>query len=64
MLTDKELIQYCALHCTTPRALFYVPHINRLYELAGKPAPFTGEGFVVMREDVALPLCKLARERC
>lgn len=60
---DEEFISYCELHSTTPRALFHVDHINRLYKLAGKPLPLQREGFVVMREDVAHPLCEEARKR-
>lgn len=37
-LEDPEkLIQYCALHCTTERALFSPKHINKMLELAGRP---------------------------
>jgi len=32
---DEQLINYCDLHCKTPRALFHKKHVNRMLELAG-----------------------------
>lgn len=35
-MSDEELIGYCAIHCTTERALFHISHINRMLKLAGR----------------------------
>ena len=33
--TDKELIDYCSLHCTTERALFHKDMVSKMFKLAG-----------------------------
>ncbi len=35
-MSDEELINYCAIHCTTERALFHISHVNRMLKLAGR----------------------------
>lgn len=63
-MSDKEFIGYCQLHSKTPRALFHIKHIRRLYELAGEE--FTSnatDGFFTMRADEAHPLCEKANNR-
>lgn len=62
-MTDNEFIRYCESHSSTPRALFHVDHINRLYKLAGEDKYINGDGFIAMHDDVAHPLCIKARAR-
>lgn len=61
---DERFIGYCELHSRTERALFHRQHVERLFALAGEPANLTPNlQWFTMREDVADPLAKLARER-
>ncbi len=64
-MTDMEFICYVELHSTTPRALFSAQHVNRLFKLAGKPAPLAASenSFFTLRSEMADPLCKAARLR-
>ena len=64
-MNDDELIGYCDLHSTTPRALFNGEQINRMIELAGNP-----DGYEKVNPDSWLSahesmqeLCKRARQR-
>lgn len=34
-MSDKEFLDYCAAHATTPRSGFYPEQLARLYGLAG-----------------------------
>lgn len=64
-MEDLDLIGYCELHCTTERALFSAEHINRMYELAGRPKwmnPIPAKMFISMHENME-ELCRLARQR-
>jgi hypothetical protein len=61
-MTNDELIEYCAIHCQTPRALFHRKHIKRMIALAGcSPGMFLPE-FMSMHEDMER-LVELARKR-
>jgi hypothetical protein len=60
-MTDDQLIGYCALHCTTERALFSADQINRMLDLAGLPRQRLS-GWYSMHEDMA-ELSRLARAK-
>lgn len=63
-MTDRELIGYCRLHCTTERALFHARHINRMLELAGHPEGFVKrvDGWLSVHDEMQV-LCDLAEKR-
>lgn len=65
-MKNEQLISYCELHSSTPRALFSGIHINRMIELAGFPDSFPKKvdenDFFSMHESMK-ELCKLAKER-
>jgi hypothetical protein len=66
VMNDRELIDYCELHCESERALFKGIHINRMLELAGHPKGFVssvGYDEWVSVHDPMKELCKIARER-
>lgn len=63
-MTDRELIGYCRIHCTTERALFHADHINRMLALAGYPEGFVKrvDGWLSVHEPMR-ELCDLAEAR-
>lgn len=60
-MTDLELIEYCAAHCKTERALFSPGHIRRMAALAGVNYAPTNR-WLHLREPME-KMCELARER-
>jgi hypothetical protein len=64
--SDEDLIDYCASHCKTERALFHREHILRIWRLAGEP-PQTNvydlPEWVTAHEDSMMPLVTAARAR-
>ena len=58
-MTDKELIGYTKLHSKTPRALFHISHIQRMYELAGEVPP-DGNDFYSWPYEDAKPIIEAA----
>jgi ribosomal protein L17 len=64
-MTDRELIGYCRIHCTTERALFHRQHVNRMLDLAKHPDYFArvDQEWLSIHEGEMLPLCDRAEER-
>lgn len=65
-MDDKELIDYCEIHCKTDRALFHSGHVNKMLELAKHPdyikrVPVYQEWLSLHEEDM-MPLVELARK--
>ena len=64
-MTDAKLIEYCAAHCKTPKALFAAWRVNRMIALAGCPKAFPEvlDGTFHTMRDEMLRLVDLARIR-
>jgi hypothetical protein len=62
-MTDEELIDYCASHCRTERAVFHRGQVTRVMELAGRWSSTKLPEWVAVREDVMMPLVESARTR-
>lgn len=60
-MNDEELIGYCEIHCTTPRALFNEEQINRMTKLARLDLAPIEKGWYSMHEEMET-LCKRARK--
>jgi len=62
--TDQDLIHYVRTHSETPRALFHVKMLNRMFEMAERPEHLEGDGFVAYKSyDGAHQLCNEAQEK-
>lgn len=63
-MTDAELLDYCAAHCRTERALFHRDQVRRVCEMAGHP--MSGGAlpeWVVVRPAIMDTLVESARAR-
>ena len=68
--TAEQLIRYCSLHCTTPRALFKGIHVNKMIDLADAHDEFNkikDDSWISLHEDmeelVELAEAKLKRDK-